>query len=89
MIKKFVERKARHAISLNEEKFRAEFVPDDDPEKKEDEKAKKEKAKKKYTEHLAWEPDFYNDEVVQIVADYLTLGSKALASAPVRAAVDR
>ena len=32
MIKKFVERKARHAISLNEEKFRAEFVPDDDRE---------------------------------------------------------
>ena len=89
MIKKFVERKARHTISLNEEKFRAEFIPDDDPEKKEDEKAKKEKARKKYKEHLAWEPDFYNDEVVNIVADYLTLGSKALASAPVRAAVDR
>ena len=89
MIKKFVERKARHTISLNEEKFRAEFIADDDPEKKEDEKAKKEKAKKKYREHLAWESDFYNDEVVNIVADYLTLGSKALASAPVRAAVDR
>ena len=49
MIKKFIERKARHTISLNEEKFRAEFVPDDDPEKKDEEKAKKEKAKKKYT----------------------------------------
>ncbi len=89
MIKKFVERKARHTISLNEEKFRADFIPDDNPEKKEEEKAKKEKAKKKYREHLAWEPDFYNDEVVLIVADYLTLGSKALASAPVRAVVDR
>ncbi len=89
MIKKFVERKARHTISLNEEKFRADFIPDDDPEKKEVDKAKKEMAKKKYREHLAWEPDFYNDEVVLIVADYLTLGSKALASAPVRAAVDR
>lgn len=85
MIKKFVERKARHMISLNEEKFRAEFIPDDDPDKKEDEKEKKEKARKKYKEHLAWESDFYNDEVVSIVTDYLTLGSRALASAPVRA----
>ena len=89
MIKKFVERKARHTISLNEEKFRAEFIGEDDPEKKEDEKEKKEKARKKYTEHLAWESDFYNDEIVNIVADYLTLGSKALASAPVRARVER
>ena len=77
MIKKFVDRKARHTISLNEEKFRAEFIADDDPEKKEEEKEKKEKARKKYREHLAWESDFYNDEIVNIVADYLTLGSKA------------
>ena len=34
----------------------------------------------------AWESDYYNDEIVRIVADYLTLGSKALVSAPVRAA---
>ena len=89
MIKKYVERKARHQISLNEEKFRSEVIGEDDPEKKEEEKEKKEKARKRYTEHVAWEPDFYNDEIVNIVADYLTLGSKALASAPVRAATDR
>ena len=88
-IKKYAERKARHLISLNEAKFRAEFVPDDDEEKANEEKAKKEKRKKKYTEHPAWESDFYNDEVVRIVADYLTLDPKILASAPVRAAANR
>jgi carboxyl-terminal processing protease len=87
-IKKIAERKARHSISLNEEKFRAEFVPDDDEEKAKEEKVKKDK-KKKYTEHAAWEPDFYNDEIVRIVVDYLTLGSKVVASAPVRAAANR
>src|SRR5262249_30014633 len=44
-IKKIAERKARHSISLNEEKFRAEFVPDDDEEKAKEEKVKKEKKK--------------------------------------------
>jgi carboxyl-terminal processing protease len=87
-IKKIAERKARHSISLNEEKFRAEFVPDDDEEKAKEEKVKKEK-KKKYTEHPAWESDFYNDEVVRIVSDYLTLGSKVVLAAPVRAAANR
>jgi carboxyl-terminal processing protease len=84
-IKKYAERKARHMISLNEAKFRDEFVPDDDEEKaKNDETTKKKK--KKYTEHPAWESDFYNDEVLRIVADYLTLDPKVLASAPIRAA---
>jgi carboxyl-terminal processing protease len=87
-IRKIKERKARHAISLNEEKFKAEFVPDDEEEKAREEKIKKDK-KKKYTEHPAWESDFYNDEVVRIVADYLSLGSKVLAAAPVRAAQNR
>ena len=77
-IKKYAERKARHTISLNEAKFRAEFIPDDDAEKAKDEttKKEKEKRKKKYTKHPAWEPDYYNDEVVRIVADYLTLDPK-------------
>jgi carboxyl-terminal processing protease len=87
-IRKITERKSRHAISLNEEKFRAEFVPDDDEEKAKDEKVKKDK-KKKYTEHAAWESDFYNDEVVRIVSDYLTLGSKVVLAAPVRAAANQ
>jgi carboxyl-terminal processing protease len=80
-IAKYVERKERHAISLNEEKFRAEFVPDDEL-TKDEEKATKEKSKKKYTEHPAWESDYYNDEVASIVADYLTLSSKPVAATP-------
>jgi carboxyl-terminal processing protease len=83
-IAKFVDRKARHSIALNEAKFRAEFVPDEDltKDRVEDSKAKKDKARKKYTEHPAWEADdFYNEEVARIVADYLTLGSKVLANA--------
>jgi carboxyl-terminal processing protease len=84
-IKKYLERKARHTISLNEAKFRAEYVPEDPEEKAAEEKAKKDKKKKKFTEREFWTADFYNDEIIKIVTDYLTLGSKALASAPERA----
>lgn len=89
-IKKFLDRKEKHAIPLNEEKFRAEMIPDDD-EKAADEKEKQAKRdKKKYAEREVWADDFYNNEVLRIVDDYLTLGSKVLAAAPVRAAdVDR
>ncbi len=84
-IKKFVERKARHAISLNEAKFRAEYVPDDGDDKAADEKAKKDRKKKKYVEREIWPADFYNDEVIRIVTDYLSLGSKVLAAAQEKA----
>ena len=86
-IKRYLERKARHSISLNEAKFRAEYVPEDPEEKAAEEKAKKERKKKKYAEREVWASDFYNDEVIQIVTDYLTLGSKVLAAAPVRAKI--
>jgi carboxyl-terminal processing protease len=86
-IKKFVERKARHSISLNEAKFRSEYVPEDPEERAAEEKAKKDRKKKKYTEREVWISDFYNDEVMHIVADYLTLGSKILAAAPERARI--
>jgi len=86
-IKRYLERKARHSISLNEAKFRAEYVPDDPEEKAAEEKAKKERKKKKYAEREVWPSDFYNDEVIQIVTDYVTLGSKILAAAPVRAKI--
>jgi carboxyl-terminal processing protease len=85
-IKKYAERKSRHAISLNEEKFKSEFVSDDDGKSDEERARAKDRKGKKYHEHPAWESDYYNDEVVRIVADYLSLGSKALVSAPVRAA---
>jgi len=84
--KKIAERKARHSISLNEQKFRAEYVPDDDDEAEVKTKGKGKKAGKRHAERTVWESDFYSDEVMAIVADYLTLGTKALAAAPVRAA---
>jgi carboxyl-terminal processing protease len=84
-IKKYIDRKARHSISLNEVKFRSEYVPEDPEEKALEEKAKKERKKKKFNEREVWPADFYDDEVIRIVTDYLTLGSKVLASAPQRA----
>jgi carboxyl-terminal processing protease len=86
-IKKYLDRKARHSISLNEAKFKAEYVPDDPEEKALEEKAKKERKKKKYVEREIWTSDYYNDEVIRIVTDYLTLGSKILAAAPERAKI--
>jgi carboxyl-terminal processing protease len=84
-IKKFLERKARHSISLNEAKFKAEYVPDDGEDKAADEKAKKDRKKKKYVEREIWPADFYNDEVIRIITDYLSLGSKVLAAAQEKA----
>ncbi len=83
-IKKYIDRKARHTISLNEAKFRAEFVSEDPEDRAAEEKAKKDRKKKKYVEREVWAADFYNDEVIRIVTDYLTLGSKVLAAAPQR-----
>jgi carboxyl-terminal processing protease len=87
LFKKVAERKARHSISLNEKTFRAEYVPDENEEDAEIIAKTKGKAKKRFTERKVWESDFYDDEVMAIVADYLTLGSQALAATPVRAAV--
>ena len=62
-------------------------MPDDPEEKAADEKAKKDRKKKKFVEREIWASDFYNDEVIRIVTDYLTLGSKILAAAPERAKI--
>ena len=35
-------------------------------------------------DHPAWETNYYNDEILAIVGDYLTIGRNALASAVVR-----
>ncbi len=92
-IEKMIERKTKHEIPLDEESFRAEFKSDDeddpsnigpdgalnledDAEKKEDGAEKKKKG---------WDADnYYNKEVLAILADYVTLGSKILAASPVR-----
>jgi carboxyl-terminal processing protease len=87
-IKKYIERKERHSISLQESKFRAEYVSEEDPDKAE-EARNKEKKKNKYREHIVWESDYYNDEVIRIVTDYITIGSEVLAAAPVHAVDSR
>jgi carboxyl-terminal processing protease len=84
-IKKIVERKARHLIPLNEQKFRAEVFSEED--NKDDAKAKtKAAARGRLADHPAWEPNYYNDEILSIVGDYLNLGRKVLASSPRRVA---
>lgn len=82
-IQKAVARKAKHLIPLNEAKYRAEVVSGDE----EQDEINKDKKKRKYYDRPAWESNYYNDELINIVTDYLTLGSKALAAAPVRAGV--
>ncbi|WP_165066111.1 carboxy terminal-processing peptidase [Paludisphaera rhizosphaerae] len=85
-IQKYVDRKAKHSIPLSEAKFKAEFIPDDDEKAADEKENKDKKAKKKYVEREVWVSDYYNDEILRIIGDYLTLGSKVLAAAPVRAA---
>ena len=85
-IKKLIERKNRHEISLNEVKFKADVISED--ETKDEAKTKVKEKKKRLTDHPAWEPNFYNDEILHIVADYMTLGRKAFASTPIRAAAN-
>ena len=85
-IKKIIERKARHEISLNEDKFKAETVSED--ESKDEAKAKTKGPKKRLSDHPAWEVNYYNDEVLNIVGDYLSLGQKVLVQAVKRAAVE-
>jgi carboxyl-terminal processing protease len=86
-IQKVVARKAKHLIPLNEAKYRAEVVSEEEDQ---DEIAKdKKKTKRRHYDRPAWESNYYNDEIINVVADYLTLGSKALVAAPVRAEVNQ
>jgi carboxyl-terminal processing protease len=81
-IARFVERKKKHEIPLNEAKFRAEMAAAEDD--ADEAKAKdKTKTKKKSAERQAWESNFYNDEVMKILADYVSLGGKVLTAGPV------
>ena len=65
------------------------MLDDEDKEHAAEKKLEKDKKKKKYTEREVWASDFYDDEVLRIVGDYLTLGSKVLAANPVKAAVNQ
>ena len=82
-IRLYAERQARQALSLNEAKFREAWtLSRDDPDRDPDEAAAK---GPKTGENPPWEANAYNDEVLAIVADYLTLGAQALAALPIRA----
>jgi carboxyl-terminal processing protease len=72
-------RKAKHEITLNEEKFRVETAALEDD--KDDDKPKE---KKKHSERPAWESNFYNDEILAILGDYLSLGGDVLTAGPAR-----
>ena len=85
-IRKIIDRKARHSISLNEAKFRAETVTDEEDKDEAKIDVKRMDKKKRLAEHPAWMPNYYNDEVLQIVGDYLTLGRDILVAAPLKAA---
>ncbi len=80
-IERLQARKAKHEITLNEEKFRAETAA---LESEKDEVETTKGKKKKHPEHPAWESNFYNDEIVAIIGDYLTLGGETLYAGPVR-----
>lgn len=86
-IRKMIERKKNSAISLNEKVFRDEYVsPESEDEKAKDgEQAKTKARRRKAGDNQPWNADFYTEEIVSILTDYLTLGSKVLASVPARA----
>ncbi len=86
-IQRIVDRKSRHAISLNETKFKAETASEE--ESNDEAKAKKDKKeKKRLADHPVWESNYYNDEILAIVGDYLTLGHDILVAAPLKAAAN-
>jgi carboxyl-terminal processing protease len=83
-IQRYVERNAKHSIALNESKYRADYLRDEPEGKQHEDKQKQDRNQRKDAEPDVWASGFYNDEVIRIVTDYLTLGSKVLAGAPER-----
>ena len=73
-IRKSIDRKKRESISLNEAQFRADFIPEEDMDEENPDHAKskdKDKPRKRFAERPVWESEFYNDEVMRIVSDYV------------------
>jgi hypothetical protein len=64
-IGRYAARKARDATPLDEEKFRADYSSIREPQDPVD-------GDKKPRERPIWEPNYYNDEVMAIVADYVS-----------------
>lgn len=80
-IQRYRDRKARHEISLNEARFRAETIAQEN----EDEEARPKEKKKRRSERPAWESNFYNDEIIAIITDYVGLGGNILTAGPIHA----
>lgn len=73
-IRKSIDRKKRESISLNEAQFRSDFIPEADVDEDDPDHGKtkdKDKARKRFAERPVWETEFYNDEIMRIVADYI------------------
>ncbi len=80
-ISRLIERQERHTIPLERNAFRTEFNADDEDDDPVEELI--DEPINQNTPRDVWDEDnFYNQEVIKIVADYLTLGSEALAAAP-------
>ena len=83
-IKRYIDRKSRHEISLNEAKFKAETAAEEDEDKENPDRPKN-KPRKRHTDRVVWDSNFYNDEVMNIIADYVRLGGETLLAQPDRA----
>lgn len=79
-MERYIARKKRHEISLNEASFRAEMAASEDDQ---EEAKSKDKSRKRRHDRPAWEGDFYDDEVIRILGDYMSLGGNILTAGPV------
>ena len=85
-IAKAADRKKKHEITLNEKRFREEIRADDKDDEAKAKITKKSKGKKgSRKSDVIWEAEYYNDEILAIVNDYLTLGSRILVADPIKA----
>jgi carboxyl-terminal processing protease len=82
-IAKLLERQKRHQIPLKEEAFLAEFADEEKESAELNELKDETTASAKKKEHVWNRESFYNNEVMAIIADYVTLGEKTLAAHPV------
>ena len=82
-IQRYIARKARHEVSLNEKTYRAEVDAEElDAEAAKD---KKDGEPKRLHDRDIWPDDPYNDEVLDILGDYINLGGEILTAGPVPA----
>lgn len=83
-VEKLVAQKKQDQIPLNEAKYRKTYLTKDDLNAKDREEEEEGESRRRKTSRT-WEKNYYNDEIVQIVLDYLKMGDQLLAG-PLRAA---